>query len=79
MTYKNRDFNTAVVLHAMGCKLDSTEKNHRGECVFHFQSNDLLHQVLDQRLRDEILLSPEKIFYSERFLRNIMKQESINY
>ena len=79
MNYKTTDFNTAVILHSGGSKLVGTEKDRNGQVKFHFKNDDLLQNILEERISGGLSINPEKIFYSERFLRTIIKEAIINY
>jgi len=78
INYKTSDFNTAVILHAHGCKMTGKE-SHNKRVRFHFQNDDLLISLIEARMTGILTINPEKIFSSERFLRSIIKEEIIKY
>ena len=79
MNYKTTDFNIAVVLHSSGSKLIGKEKDNNGQVKFHFQNDELLQDILEERMSGSLMINPERIFSSERFLRTIIKEAIINY
>ena len=64
------DLNLSAVLLAKGCKLEKTEKKNNGKALFSFAETKKLHIVIDQYWKDQLKISPQKLFNSFKAIKN---------
>jgi hypothetical protein len=64
------DLNLSAVLVAKGCRLEKTERQSNGKALFYFTEGKKLSSVVDLYWKDEIKISPQKLFNSLKAIKN---------
>lgn len=73
MRFETEDFALAATLHTMGVKYVDHTRGPDNKVVFCFEQNEDLKRAVSAYYRDELCVSPQKYFYSQRFLKSIIR------
>lgn len=73
MRFETEDFALAATLHTIGAKYVDHKRGPDNKVVFCFEKNEDLERAVPAYYRDELCVSPQKYFYSQRFLKSIIR------
>jgi hypothetical protein len=64
------DLNLSAVLLSKGFSLEKIDKQQSGKALFSFVESKKLYIVIDQYWKDQLKISPQKIFNSLKAIKN---------